>query len=275
MAKLLFDTYGKSLVRLLQVLRDGDRHEVLELTIQILFEGDLADSYVRGDNSKVLPTDTIKNTVYTVARQHPISCIENFASHLARHFLERLPHLEKIRIEITETQWDRIGSHAAAFVQNAKECGTTALLGTRSDEAITSGLRDAKVLKTSKSAFAGFARDEYTTLAATHDRLLGTVLDAEWTYSPGEIDFCDIRRRIRRTLLDVFAGHDSLSVQHTLYAMGEAVIAAFPAVQQIHLTMPNKHCLLVDLSKFGLDNPNEIFVPTEEPSGYIEAVVGR
>lgn len=275
MAHLSFDTYGKTRVRLMQVLRNGAQHEVVELTIQIFLEGDLAESYIAGDNSKVLPTDTIKNTVYVIAREKPIRSIEEFASDLARHFLERLPHISKVRVEIAETPWSRICGQVTAFVQGGNERRTVSLAAGRSNETFVSGLKGLQILKTSKSAFTGYLKDELTTLPETEDRLLGTVLDAEWTYRPGAFDFNSLYVNIRDSMLESFAKHDSLSVQHTLYAMGEAVIEWFDVVENIHLTMPNKHCLLVDLSRFGLDNPNQVFVPTDEPSGYIEARLSR
>jgi urate oxidase len=147
----------------------------------------------------------------------------------------------------------------------------------RDSQSIVCGLRNLQILKTGKSAFFGYLKDEYTTLPETHDRLFGTVLDADWSVSRHlqSNEFNEIHRNLRTVLLDRFAAHESLSVQHTLFAMGEAVLAKFDAVQEIHLTMPNKHCLLVDLSRFGLDNPNQIFVPTDEPSGFIEARLTR
>jgi urate oxidase len=64
-------------------------------------------------------------------------------------------------------------------------------------------------------------------------------------------------------------------VQHTLHALGRQVLAVFPDIVEIQLTMPNKHALLVDLSPFGLDNPNQVFLPIDEPSGYIEGTLAR
>jgi urate oxidase len=275
MPHLSFDTYGKTRVRLTQVVRHGRRHELIELTVQIFFEGDLAESYTAGDNSKVLPTDTIKNTVYVIARQKPIQNIEQFASDLARHFLDRLPHITKVRVEIRQTPWIRIAPHDSAFLQSGNQRRTARLAATRSSEIFSSGLENLQILKTSNSAFAGYLKDELTTLPETEDRLLGTVLNAEWTYRPGAFDFDALHLNIQESLLDSFAKHESLSVQHTLYAMGEGVIEWFDVVDDIHLIMPNKHCLLVDLSRFGLDNPNQLFVPTDEPSGYIEARITR
>jgi urate oxidase len=277
MPTLSFDTYGKTRVRLLQVLRNSDAHEVVEINVTILFEGELADSYVMGDNSNVLPTDTMKNTVYALARQNPIESIEEFGLILGKHFLDRLPHVDKVNISIEQTPWDRIGSHAAAFVQSSKEQRTTAVRITRENKSIRCGLRNLQILKTSQSAFYGYLRDEYTTLPEARDRLLGTVVDADWSVSPAQDagEFNRLHSAVRTVLLDCFATHESLSVQHTLYAMGEAVLAHFAELADIHLVMPNKHCLLFDLSRFGLDNPNQIFVPTDEPSGLIEARLTR
>ncbi len=275
MPVLRFDTYGKTLIRLLQVMRDGSRHEILDMTVEVFFEAELSESYIAGDNTNVLPTDTIKNTVYVIARENSIRSIETFARDLARHFLDRLPHLNKVRVEISQTPWDRIDNHAAAFVQTGAERRTSQLIATPSSDTFISGIRGLQILKTSNSGFAGYMQDEYTTLPETEDRLLGTVLNADWTYRPGIFEFNSLHENIRDALLASFAKHDSLSVQHTLYAMGETIINHFDVVDDIHLTMPNKHCLLVDLSKFGLDNPNQVFVPTDEPSGYIEARLSR
>ena len=277
MATLRFDRYGKTCVRLLQVLRNNGTHEVAEINVGMLFEGELTESYVVGDNSKVLPTDTMKNTVYALARQNPIDCIEEFGLILGRHFLNRLDHITKINVSLEQTPWERIGSHSTAFFQNGRERRTAAVTITRDGESVACGLRNLQILKTSQSAFAGYLKDEYTTLRETQDRLLGTVLDAEWTFAANENvrDFNRLHREIRSVLLDCFAEHDSFSVQHTLHAMGEATLARFSEVNDIYLTMPNKHCFLFDLFPFGLDNPNQIFVPIDEPAGFIEARLTR
>ena len=140
---------------------------------------------------------------------------------------------------------------------------------------VTSGLSGLIILKTADSAFEGYIKDPLTTLRETSDRLFGTDVTASWSYTANDLPFAQLREQIRASLLATFANHKSLSVQHTLFAMAEAVLAQVPSVSDIKLTMPNKHCLLIDLSPFGQDNPNEIFVPTDEPHGYIEARVTR
>jgi urate oxidase len=131
------------------------------------------------------------------------------------------------------------------------------------------------LLKTANSGFEGYIKDSLTTLPETKDRLFGTAVTAEWRYTSTNLDFDAVRATLRETLLRTFANHDSKSVQQTLYAMAQSALEEVAEIDEIEITMPNKHCLLVDLSRFGQDNPNEIFVPTDEPHGYIEARVRR
>ncbi len=275
MATIVFDTYGKTKVRLTYVQRLDNRHELRELTVDVFLKGAFGGAFTKADNSLVLPTDTMKNTVYVLARKNGISSVEQFARDLARHFLATVAHANEVRLEIKEVPWARIGESAAAFVQAGNERRTTTLVATRSVETFRSGIRDLQILKTTDSAFSGFLKDQYTTLAETNDRLLGTVLQADWLYASNDIDFNQTHAGVRSQLLTTFATHKSLSVQQTLYDMAGAVLQAFPKVSDIHLVMPNKHCILFDLSKFGMDNPNQVFYPIDEPSGYIEARVAR
>jgi urate oxidase len=269
---LVADTYGKSRVRLIKLTRRSDRHDVKEITFQILFRGDFLSCYESGDNTKILPTDTIKNTVYALARQHDIVSIEEFGQRLIEHFLKNNPQVENVSVELTEHMWSRIAS--AAFTRESQK-RTALLTGTRDSVTVEAGIDDLTILKSSGSAFEGYIKDPYTTLKETKDRIFATAVRAVWRYASPSIDFNAAWQGIRQTILDTFAAHESLSVQHTLHAIGKQVLKAFPDVTEIQLTMPNKHALLVDLSPFGLDNPNEVFLPIDEPSGYIEAKLIR
>jgi urate oxidase len=272
-------SYGKSRVRLVQLLRRGDRHDLRDLTVAIRFEGEFDESYTDGDNSAVLPTDTMKNTVYALAARDPVRQPETFGLTLARHFLHRNPRLRRVRVDLTEHLWGRIArgerEHGHAFVRTGPETRTAAVNVHRKRTTLGAGIADLVILKSANSAFAGFPRDEYTTLPETRDRLLATSLTATWRYSDTDIDFGSAWHGIRATLLDVFAEHQSESVQHTLYAMGQTVLDTISDVTAIRLVMPNRHHLPVDLSRFGLENRNEIFVATEEPHGLIEATLVR
>jgi urate oxidase len=274
---LAHSAYGKSRVRLVQVSRQPDRHDLRDLTIGIRFEGQYDESYTEGDNTQVLPTDTMKNTVYALAAREPVREPETFGLVLARHFLDRNPRLVRVRIDLTEHLWGRIAKgereHGNAFVQSGVETRTAAVQGHRKRTTIGAGVADLVVLKSAHSAFAGFPRDEFTTLTETRDRLFATSLTATWRYGSHDLDFGPAWRAVRQLLLDVFAEHRSESVQHTLYAMGQAVLDGCDDVTAIRLVMPNKHHLPVDLRPFGLENRNEIFVPTDEP--LIEATLVR
>jgi urate oxidase len=284
MSVLSWNRYGKSRIRLVKVRRVSARagqtdapDEVIDLTIDIQLEGAFEPVYVGGDNGRCLATDTMKNTVYALARQDPIDHVETFALKLADHFLAR-PAVSRARISASEHRWDRLSAsgrpHPHAFVQPGGEQWTTVVTRDGQGAGIASGLTNLVVLKTTDSAFAGFPRDEYTTLPETEDRILATSVTASWTYRAGTSEFA-ARDRIRRALVETFAAHASRSVQHTLHAMAEAVLAACADVTEITLTLPNRHHLLVDLTPFGLDNPNEIFVATDQPFGLIEATVTR
>lgn len=276
---MLVDTaYGKSGVRLVQVTRRGDRHGLRDLTLAVKFEGEYDASYVDGDNSDVLPTDTMKNTVYALAAGAPIEAPETFALLLADHFLERNPRLHRVTIDATEHIWGRIpaegGEHGQAFVRQGPDTRTAQARVDRQEVQVRAGVAGLLVLKTAGSAFSGFPRDEYTTLPETRDRLLATSLTATWRYDAGTA-YGPVWHAVRRTLLEAFASHGSESVQHTLHAMGHAVLDTIPDVADIHIVMPNRHHLPIDLSRFGLENRNEIFVATEEPYGLIQATVRR
>jgi urate oxidase len=272
------NNYGKQAVRLVTVRRLPDAHELKDVTVAIRLEGDFAASYAEGDNSGVLPTDTMKNTVYALAADHPFEDIEDFGLALTDHFLQASPRAARAHVELTEHLWERIEKgdqpHPHAFRRAGSERRTAVVTRDRSGARVLAGLEDLVVMKTAKSAFEGFPRDRYTTLKETSDRLLATAVRATWRYSRPYVAFGSFWRDVRRILLETFANHDSLSVQHTLYAMGEAVLETLD-VEEIHLSMPNKHHIPVDLTPFGLENRNEIFVATVEPYGLIEATLRR
>jgi urate oxidase len=277
MSTLSWNRYGKSCIRLVKVRRTAERHELVDLTVDVQLEGDFGAVYVDGDNSRCLATDTMKNTVYALARTEGIDHVERFALRLADHFAGK-PAVSRARISAVEHRWDRVPAdgrrHSHAFVQPGDEQWTTAVTRDAQGADIVSGLRHLVVLKTADSAFSGFPRDPFTTLPETDDRILATSITASWKYRSGTTDFA-ARDRIRSALLETYATHVSRSVQQTLYAMGEAALAACADATEITLTLPNRHHLLVDLAPFGLDNPNEIFVATDQPFGLIEATIRR
>ena len=278
-ASLTQSSYGKSRIRLVRVTRASRSHALRDFTLAIAFEGRYDRSYTDGDNRDVLPTDTMKNTVYALAARDGVDQAEAFGVLLGRHFIERNPQLERVTVDLIDHAWSGITvgdlEHGQAFVRQGPDTRTARVVIDRDGASVSAGIADLVIMKTSRSAFEGYPRDPFTTLPETKDRLLATSLTTTWTYASDAIEYASTYRTVRNTLLETFAEHDSLSVQHTLYAMGQRVLDSIEAVQSISLEMPNRHHLPVDLTRFGMENRNEVFVATEEPHGLIKATLSK
>ena len=271
MAIVLGDNqYGKAEVRLVRV---GAGRDLIDLNVSIALSGDLADTHLSGDNASVLPTDSQKNTVYAFAREHGVDQIEDFALQLARHFVDSQPTITRARVLIESYAWLRLGEHS---FQRAGGETRTALVSYDGTEAhVLSGLSDLVLLNTTDSEFAGFIKDPYTTLPETHDRVLATAVNARWRHDSEAGDWAASYAAARDLLVAAFVETYSCSLQQTLYAMGSRVLEQRPEIVEVRLSLPNRHHFLVDLSRFGLDNPGEIFVAADRPYGLIEGTVLR
>ena len=270
--------YGKRLIRFLRLRKATEYHEVSEWEVDISLEGGLSGAYFSGDNSSVVPTDTLKNAVLALAYDLENVSRDGFARALGGHFLSQYQHLTACDVEVREKLWTRLAPegkpHPHSFI---RETMGTPFSKVRNELGKpmrrSAGIRGVAVMKTAESAFAGFRKCEFTTLAEAADRILATSLDAEWEYA-GEID--DLGSVVIDLMLDVFAGTHSTSVQRTLFLMGEAALRNFPGLNRIGLSLSNKHYLNIDLSRLGRPaEQKRIFLPTENPYGCIEAVVVR
>jgi len=278
--QLTQDSYGKSAVRVAKITRHSDYHEFKEVHVDIQLEGDFETVYTEGDNSKVLPTDTMKNTIFGLAKDHPLHTIEEFGLFLADYFLKHNPQIAKVTLDLTQIRWDRMAlngvPHPHSYVGGGNEKAIANVQSTRRETQLRSGIRELRVLKTTHSGFENYIVDPFTTLPPTADRILATELEAVWHYSALiGLDFQNIREKIREDLLASFAAHHSRSVQHTLHAMGEAVLKNTEAVSEISMKMPNLHYLPVNMTPWGLTNKNEIFVASGDAYGYITGTLKR
>jgi urate oxidase len=277
--KLITNRYGKARVRVMKILRDGPKHTVKEVDVTALLTGDFAGAYTSADNSKVVATDTIKNTVNVLAREHLGEEIEPFGLALGEHFLRRYEQVESATVEMTAKDWQRMqvdgAGHPHAFVAGSEARSWTRVLCTRGFHEIQSGIRNLVILKSTESGWAGYPKDEFTTLPETDDRILATSFDATWTWSTAPANYNAANESILSAMLAPFANEFSPSAQASVYAMGKAALQACPEVSRVDMKMPNKHFLLINLKPFGLENDNEIFLPTEEPHGQIEGSVVR
>jgi len=280
MASLGENQYGKSRVRLSRIMRREGRHDFQEWTVRVLLRGNFENSFTQADNSCILPTDTMKNTVYSRARDSSSETIEEFAIELGDYLLETNPQVRSVRVEISEKPWQRMivdgVPEPTTFRLAGTELQTVCATRSRSEaSSLSSGVEGLTVLKTTKSAFEGYIMDRLTTLKPTSDRILGTSAKAVWEFMSAKPRYALVRYAVISALMKEFAIHNSMSVQHTLFDMGRAALAAAPEISRITLTMPNLHHLQADLKPFGQDNPNHIFVPIDEPHGYIEATIER
>ena len=267
--KLGVNSYGKGEVRLVKVVRTPGRHELRDLTVHVALEGEFESAHTVGDNTELLATDTMRNTVYALAKDD-LGPIEAFARRLADHFVEAGPSVTRARVRIEEHPWDRLGAHEHAFQRGS---GGTRVC-TVSGDAVTSGIEDLLVLKTTGSGWEGYLREQYTSLPETDDRILCTVVTASWDYN-APTDYDAAFATARDAILDTFGDHYSPSVQYTLLRLGEAVLEAVPEIERVRFSLPNRHHLLFDLSRFGLENDHEIFHATTAPYGLIEGTVER
>jgi urate oxidase len=272
-------SYGKSEIRLVKVSRRPDGHDLRDLTIDVALEGDFDAAYIGGDNTGLLATDTMRNAVYALAKDHPIDEIESFGARLVEHFVAAGQGVTSARVHIVEHPWARLEvggrPHEHAFERGSGGHRVAIVVSDGGKPHIQAGIDDLLVLRTTGSGWEGFLRDSYTSLPETSDRILATIVTARWSYRECDIDFGAAWREVRRTLLEAFCDHYSPSVQFTLHRMGKAVLDARPDVERIRFSLPNKHHLLYDLERFGLENENEIFHATDEPYGLIEGTVER
>jgi urate oxidase len=280
MARLTENNYGKSSVRLTKVIRRGATHSLFEMTVGILLGGAFERVYTHGDNSPCIPTDTMKNTVYALARTHDFDSPEAFARLLSDHFVQSFTQVTWAETSIEQTLWERIPvkgtPHAHAFAGAGSARRTCRVRCERGAKAgISGGIAGLEVIKTTGSGFSGFLKDAFTTLRETEDRLLATSIDAVWDFLGPEPDFNGAFETARRVIPRTFALHESRSVQQTIYAMGEALLAEAPGIASVSFTLPNRHRIAVNLKPFHMTNENEIFVATSEPFGVISGTVAR
>ncbi len=279
--KLSGNYYGKSDVRLTKLVRKGKTHHLAEYSVTVSLTGDFAASFLLGDNRKVIATDSIRNTVYVVAKENQFSTAEEFAVLLANHFPNTYKQVKSATVEIEEARWKRIKvkgkPHAHSFVNAGSELHTASVVVAKKGKApvITGGVKNLQVIKTTNSAWKDFLADRYRTLKDASDRIFGTSVTATWEYASGKVDFAQTNETIRAALLETFATHNSLGVQQTMYEMGRVALQAVPEIKNIFLRMPNKHRIPFNLEPFGLKNENDIFVWTDEPYGDISAFIER
>ena len=280
--------YGKAENRVVRIYRDTPRHEIRDINVSSALRGDFSATHLVGDQLRILPTDTQKQTIYAFAKKVGVGEIEEFALALGRHFVNETEPVQGCRIEIDEYAWERVTvgapngasrEHDHTWVRKGQETRTTILTidgkAPAGTETLISGFKGLTVLKSTGSEFHDFLVDEYTILEPTYDRVMATSMVARWRYIGTDLEWGKSYGSIRQILLERFAEVQSLSLQQTLYEMGRAALEAHQEVAEIKFSAPNIHHVVYDLSPFGLDNRNEVFHADDRPYGLIETTVLR
>src|SRR5215475_7777725 len=102
------DQYGKAETRVVRIYRDAERHEIRDLNVSTALRGDFAAAYMTGDQAKVLPTDSQKNTSFAFAKERGVGEIEDYALALASHFTDDIPSVTRARVDVDEYRWERV-----------------------------------------------------------------------------------------------------------------------------------------------------------------------
>ncbi|XP_016100091.1 uricase-like [Sinocyclocheilus grahami] len=278
--------YGKNMVKVFHIRREGIHHHITELIADVQLTLKTRKDYLTGDNSDIIPTDTIKNTVHALAKLKGIKTIEGFALDICEHFLTAFNHVTRVRVNIDEVPWKRLEKngveHTHAFIHCPEArhfCEVEQHLSMT--PVVHSGIKDMKVLKTTQSGFEGFLRDRFTTLTDAKDRFFCTSVYARWRYNTHvNVAFDAAWKTVKDTIIQTFAGpYDrgeySPSVQKTLYETQVLVLDRIPQVEEIEITMPNQHYFVIDMTKIGLSNKDEVYLPLDNPSGNITGTIRR
>ncbi|XP_010470358.1 PREDICTED: uricase isoform X2 [Camelina sativa] len=291
--------HGKARVRVGRVWRDGHdgSHHFVEWNVSISLLSHCLSSYYRDDNSDIVATDTMKNTVYVKAKEcEDRLSVEEFSILIGKHFCSFYPQVYTAIVNIIEKPWERVSIGGKPHLHGFKLGSETHTVEARVEKSgalnLNSGIAGLALLKTTQSGFERFVRDKYTILPETRERMLATEVNASWRYSYDSVAsiptkglyFSENFMDVKKVLMETFFGPPetgvySPSVQRTLYLMGSAVLRRFTDVSSIHLKMPNIHFLPVNLST--KENPSmvkfkdDVYLPTDEPHGSIEATVSR
>jgi len=278
-------------------VRDTPKHIVHEIKAQVLLEGEFQDTYVTGSNTKIVATETQKNTLYVLSKKYSVDPIENWAVLVAKDFMSRYSHITAVNLDIDQYGWQRIvvdgKEHNHAFQKSLSGIRYCSVRVTNrgSITRLISGFRDLHVMKTTQSGFEGYIKDEFTTLPETKDRVACTKVQCQWIYRnldenwkklTGPNGFTSIYNEVLNTCLTVFGGNPvtgtySGSLQQTIYQIGQAAMEKIPEIANISLVTPNIHYYYVDFKQFKtpLTNQGEVFYTFDGAAGHIEATIER
>jgi urate oxidase len=264
---------------MLRVVRRGDRHDARDLTVSIRFEGDFATAFLEGRSDGIIPGETLKTLVHQIVREHAGAEIEVVGLALCRHVIAAHRQVSRVRVEIAEQPWSRMDvagkPQGQAFVLGGPEQRTATIISNGTQTAVVAGIDQLTLMRTSGflSRAVGPRPDDGLD-DATQGLLVGSLL-AKWTYSNADVTFGPYRQGVRAAITSTFAMHATRSVQHTLYAIADVVLATYEEILDVTLAMHERPYRPADLFSADVVNPDELFTAGEEPLGVVEVTVER
>ncbi|XP_039341174.1 uricase-like [Mauremys reevesii] len=284
--EVLNSEYGKNVIKLLRIRRDGKKHCIKEVEACVHLRLDSVNEYLHGDNSAVIPTDTMKNIVLALAKCKGIQTVEQFALDICNHFISSYCHVVYVKTYVQEVPWRRLEKNGIPHVHSficvpegirfceAEQCRNGCPL-------VISGIKELKLKKTTQSGFQGFHRDKYTTIPDRTDRVLSAELFCKWSYGEcQDIDFDCVWNTVHECVLEAFSGPPdcgeySPSHQKTVNNIQMLTLARVPQIQEIEITLNNIYYDVIDLQKFGLTNDKEVLIPVDIPYASYTCTLGR
>lgn len=271
--------HGESHIRMLRIVRRGDRHDPRDLTVACRFEGDFPDSLGDGRAGGMLPGEAVKNVVHATAREAGGGEIEPFGLALCDRFLSRYAQVSRVRIEISEQPWSRLDAGGKAqgqsFIAGSPERRTATITSNGQQVAVVSGFQQLTIMRSSGFGPARPGEEDPAGLDDGLQRLLVATLSARWTYGSRDVTFGPYRQGVRAAAVETFGCHGRQSVQHTLYAIADVVLASFGEIAEISLTAQERPYRPADLFRAGVENPDDLFIAVDEPLGIVEVTVER
>lgn len=278
MPRLVSSHHGEARLRVLRVLRRGDRHDPRDLAVTCRYEGDFPGAFTEGRIEALVPGEAVKNLVHTAAQNAADGDIESFALVLCDRLLQTFARLTRVRVEVIEQPWARleIGAKARgdAFALGGPERRTTAVTSNGTQIAVVSGIEDLTLLHT--AGFRGSRPDD--DVRGVRDglqTLLVASLAARWTYTSADVTFGSYRHGVRNAIVETFALHAGRSTPHTLYTIADVALGSYPEIAEISLSLAERPYRPADLFSAGVENPDSLYVALDEPVGTVEVTVER
>jgi urate oxidase / 2-oxo-4-hydroxy-4-carboxy-5-ureidoimidazoline decarboxylase len=252
------------------------------------------DAYTRGDNRKVVATDTMKNFIHATSLTARARTLEMWLHEVGSAFLATYPQMERLSVHGRELPFpsalvpapdgDGFAASDRLFSRDRCDHATASLDLERTSDGVritghSCGRRELQLIKITGSAFADFARDEHTTLPERRDRPLYIWCDIGWRYQDatdalGEdpARYVDAQQ-VADLAATVFHEFVSLSIQHLVHEIGERMLERWPQLTEVSFEAQNR---LWDPGEERADDPRvRTYADPRPPFGRIGLVMRR